>query len=151
VTDDATIVQGSGDTSYGSTSRLGADQSPMTDFLVRFNPQTSACTTVLSAQIQITDGTSTYDDSPTGGNFYVTSANWSESQVTWNNAPAAGSLVGSIGAVALGQTYTLDVTPYVTLNQPVAFRIAKADTEGVKYFSKEGSVQYEPRLFLTCS
>lgn len=39
-------------------------------------------------------------------------AEWSENTLVWNNAPAASTLVGSIGVAGAGQ-YTLDVTQYV--------------------------------------
>ena len=47
-----------------------------------------------------------------------------EGTVTYANAPARGTLLGSLGAVSSGATYTVDVTKGVsTLNGEIGFRV----------------------------
>jgi len=41
-----------------------------------------------------------------------TGDNWDESSITWNNAPAVGSLITSISVGGTGRYYCLDITPY---------------------------------------
>jgi PKD repeat protein len=41
-----------------------------------------------------------------------TGDNWDESSITWNNAPAVGSLITSISVGGTGRYYCWDITPY---------------------------------------
>ena len=64
------------------------------------------------------------DPSPDGGSVYRVADGWSETAITWANAPAvAGSSLASAGATATGSWVEYDVTPAVTGNGPVSFAI----------------------------
>ena len=78
------------------------------------------------------------NSSPVGGEFTLTDPGWSESTVTWNNAPAAGTPVGAIGDTDTGTWVELDVTGFVTPGGDVSFRMSSTATNGVAYESKEG-------------
>lgn len=146
-TDDATIQQGSPNAT-GNTSTLIVDNSPVDDALLKFNVATTSCDTLTSAKLTLTDNA---DGSVKGGDFYTTGTNWSESTVTWNSAPTRGTLLNSLGAVASNATVSLDVTQGVSaLNGPVAFRIGSTSSDGVHYFSKEGSGG-KPTLTVVCT
>jgi len=56
----------------------------------------------------------TYADANPSVQVYVheTDDSWDEASVTWNNAPAVGSLITSIPVGGTGQYYCWDVTPY---------------------------------------
>ncbi len=56
----------------------------------------------------------TYVDANPNIEIYVheTSDSWFESTITWNNAPAVGSLITSISVGGTGQYYCWDITPY---------------------------------------
>ena len=98
-------------------ARVVVDTSPVNDFLLRFAVSgigSPGCTTVTKATLRLTVGTNTDDGSPKGGVFFLAaSSTWSESNVTWNTAPATvGQALASITTtVSLGGTYTVDITP----------------------------------------
>jgi PKD repeat protein len=56
----------------------------------------------------------TYIDANPNVEIYVheTSDSWVESTITWNNAPAVGSLITSISVGGTGRYYCWDITPY---------------------------------------
>jgi fibronectin type 3 domain-containing protein len=145
-TDDATIQQANA-TATGNTSPLIVDNSPVDDALLRFNVSTSGCDTLTSAKLTLTDNS---DGSVQGGDFYTTGANWSEGSVTWNTAPTRGTLLNSLGAVASNATVSVDVTQGATLNGAVAFRVGTTSSDGVHYFSKEGTGG-KPTLTVICT
>ena len=152
VTDDATISQASPATNYGSATRLVADHSPVNDFLTKFTVSGTAGCQITGAQLRLTVGSTSEDNSVHGGDvFGVTSTAWSQGTVTWNTAPApAGSAVASLGAVALNTTYLVNVTPLVTGDGVVTIRVSNTSSDGVRYFSREGSTTQAPQLQVTC-
>jgi PKD repeat protein len=80
------------------------------------------------------------DGSPDGGAVYRVSSDWSESTITWSNAPALPiSSLGSYGEVANGTWVELDVAPAVIGNGVYAFGIASTSTNSVYWSSKEGA------------
>ncbi|MEM7475839.1 MAG: DNRLRE domain-containing protein, partial [Planctomycetota bacterium] len=84
----------------------------------------------------------------------VTSDNWDESSLTWNNRPTYGSALQSWRPVA-AQPVTLDLTEYVLAalaagDQKISFAISGSGASTVKYASSEhGEVAFRPRLDLT--
>ena len=72
-----------------------------------------------------------------------------------SNAPARGVLLASLGPVASGSTYTVDVTKGVTaVNGEVDFRVSTTSGDGAHYYSKEGAAgnsSLTPQLTVTCS
>ena len=119
--------------------------------MLRFAVSAPGCTTLTSASLRLTDDA---DGSVKGGDVYAAgSVVWAESTVTWNNAPARGALVTSLGRVAAGGTYTIDVTRAVTtLSGSVSLRIGSDNADGVHYYSKEGGTATQrPQLTVVCS
>ena len=89
------------------------------------------------------------DSSDSGGAVYKVPSTWSETGLTWNNAPAlAGSPLITQGAVSGGSTVSLDVTNAV-VNQTgdVSFGITSGSADFVQYSSREGA--HPPVLELT--
>jgi hypothetical protein len=84
-TADATTRQASPNSNYGLTVNLTADSAVNADenFLARFNLSGITLSQIARAQLVFfaTDGT---DQSP---QYCVSSANWSETTITWNNQP----------------------------------------------------------------
>jgi fibronectin type 3 domain-containing protein len=147
-TDDATIQQAYPTTTGGTTSPLVVDGSPVKDALLRFNVATTGCDTLTSAKLTLTDNS---DGSANGGDLYTTGTNWSENTVTWSSAPTRGTLLNSLGAVASNATVSVDVTQGLSsLNGAVAFRIGTPNSDGVHYFSKEGTAG-KPALTVVCT
>ena len=66
---------------------------------------------------------------------------------------ADGGVLGSLGAVAVGNWYELDVTPLVTGDGPVSVRITSSDPNGADYSSKEhttGNAPYRAIRYRQC-
>jgi fibronectin type 3 domain-containing protein len=145
---DATIQQASPTTNAGSSSQLIIDNSPVDDVMMKFNVATSGCDSLTSAKLTLTNNG---DGSTKGGDFYTTGSNWTESGVNWGNAPTRGALLNSLGAVSANATATVDVTQGVSsLNGEADFRIGSTSSDGVHYFSKEGTGA-KPTLTVVCA
>ena len=151
-TDDAYVDQVAASTNFGAGSRIVTDNSPVNDGLMKFTVATGGCA-ISSATLSLTVGTSTSDESAKGGDLHTTAGtSWSEGTVTWASAPAANAAtIASLGAVALGATYTLVVTSAVTGDGVASFRLTSTSSDGARYFSKEGSSTQQPRLTVTCA
>jgi hypothetical protein len=151
-TDDATIDQGSSGSNFGSATRVVTDNSPVQNVLLRFDVVTGGCS-IVSASLSLTVGTSGSDGSPSGGSLRrAANASWSESSVTWANAPlAVGDVVASLASVSVGQSYPLDVSAAVTGDGAVSFRLSSSSSDGARYFSKEGGTTQRPTLTVTCA
>lgn len=149
---DATIDLTNSGTNYGSDTKLVVDNSPVDDFLLKFNVNASSCQSITGATLRLTNNA---DGSVKGGDFYTTGSNWSESTVTWTTAPGRGTFLNSLGAVSSGATYTVDVTKGVTTSTgEVDFRVATTSSDGAHYYSKEGAgtnTVIAPQLTLTCA
>ena len=65
---------------------------------------------------------------------------WSESTVTWNNAPATDGSVAPVvvGSVSAGTTIEVDVTPLLNGNV-LSLRVTSPSSNGADYSSKEGA------------
>ena len=132
--EDATIDQATATTNAGSSTTLIADNSPVDDFLLRFNLATSGCTSLTTATLRLTNNA---NGSTHGGDLYTTGTNWTQGTVTWANAPARGTLLNSLGAVAANSVAAVDVTHGITtLNGEVSFRMGSPVNDGVRYWSR---------------
>jgi hypothetical protein len=153
-TNDAYVDAANPAVNFGTSSRLGVDGSPLNNSLLQFSVSgTSACT-IQSAKLRLTVGSSTSDNSAFGGDVYGVSDNtWSESTVTWNNQPVAGTTrVASFPAgVALDTTYTVNVTSLVKGDGPVSLKVSTTSSDAARYWSKEGSTAAQaPQLQVQC-
>ncbi|HEY9476504.1 MAG TPA: DNRLRE domain-containing protein, partial [Mycobacteriales bacterium] len=148
-TGDATIVAASPSANAGTSTSLTADNSPVTDFLLKFQVATTGCDSLSSATLRLTSN----NGSSTGGDFYTTGPNWSESTVTWGNAPTRGTLVNSLGAVTSGAVANLEVTTGVTtLNGEVDFRVGSGNSDAAGYRSRESTTAASrPQLTVVCA
>jgi len=136
-----------------TATRLSVDGSPINDVIVQFDVQgLPAGCTFSTVTLQLTVGTSVNNNSAHGGDFYgTTNAAWSQSNVTWNSSPqSVGSSVATLGAVALGETVTVNVTSLVTASGQVTIRIKNTSGDAAQYYSKEGSATLGPKLTVTC-
>jgi hypothetical protein len=67
--------------------------------------------------------------------------------VNWNNQPpATGAVLGTIGAVASGSWYEVDVTPLVSGDGVVSIEATSTSADGAHYSSKEGTAGRAPQL-----
>jgi methionine-rich copper-binding protein CopC len=71
---------------------------------------------------------------------YGTSTSWTESGITWSNAPTlSGSPLDSAGAVSAGTWAEYDVTAHVTGDGTYAFGLSSASENSAYFSSREGA------------
>ena len=152
-TDDATIDSTNPTLNAGSSLRLSADGSPVLDFLAKFSVSAPSGCTFSKAVLQLTVGTSINNNSVSGGSIYsAANTGWTEGSVTWSTAPGTvGSALGTLGAVSLGETVTVDVTAAVTGNGSYTFRVSNTSGDAAAYLSRQASSTQDPQLQVTCT
>jgi chitodextrinase len=144
-TDDSYAEQGT-TTPFGSASRIVTDNSPVRHMYLRFNVSGTGGRPVLSAKLRL----HCVDPSGKGGDFRSAGTNWSESTMTAAQEPAlASTTVASLGSVAAGNWYEVDVTSLVTGDGAVSFGATSTSSDGAYYDSKEGAAGMAPQLVLT--
>jgi hypothetical protein len=138
-------VQSDGPTSnYGSADHLRAKTDATTyRGYVEFDLAATGGATVERATLRLR----VTDASPSGGSVYAvsnayagTSTPWTESGLTWSNAPPiSGTPVATAGAAAVGAWVEFDVTGAVAGSGFVSFGIQSLSDDSVRYSSKEGA------------
>lgn len=79
----------------------------------------------------------------------VADTTWSESTLTWQNAPPFSSTVtGSSGPFASGAWVSVDVTPLITGNGTFSLALTTTDTTGLQVASKDGNASQRPQLVI---
>ncbi len=142
-TDDAQVKSTSASSNYGAmiTIRVRAGSEVYNSYL-KFNV-TGLSGAVQSAKIRLF----VTDDGPDGGSIFTVSNNtqgtstpWTQSNLTWNNAPTiSGTALSSAGTVSLNTWIELDVTSALTGNGVLSFGLKSNSSNSVLYSSKEGS------------
>jgi PKD repeat protein len=90
------------------------------------------------------------DASPVGGTVYSVANGWTETGITWNNAPALGAAVGTAGATTNGTWKEIDLGSAIGGNGTFSVAIASTSTNSAYYSSRQGSnppqlvIGYEP-------
>jgi hypothetical protein len=86
------------------------------------------------------------DASPDGGSAFAVGSAWTETGITWANAPAiGGTSLSSAGATANGTWVDFDVTPAVTGNGEVSFALTTTSSNSSYYTSRQGTTN-RPQL-----
>jgi chitodextrinase len=146
-TDDASIRSDSPSSNFGSLSSLETDGKPKRDFLVEFNVSGIGTHSVLAAKLRLY---CTNSSNRGGAVSLVSGAAWSEGTVTWNSAPAAGvTPLATLGSVASGTPYEIDLTSVVKADGVISFRVNSSSSNNAVYASKEGIAGQRPQLVLT--
>jgi PKD repeat protein len=80
------------------------------------------------------------DSGASGGTWYRVGDAWTETGITWDNAPPlVGTPITTVGAVTAGQWIDIDVTPLVTGDGVYSFAASTTATGTVKFSGREGS------------
>jgi calcineurin-like phosphoesterase family protein len=147
--DDAYVQSDLPTTNFGSDSRIVVDNSPVKNMLLKFTVSGIGTGNIVSARLRLY----CVDPSPFGGNFRrVADTTWSQENVNWNTAPAAdASSLATLGAVAAGNWYEVDVTSLVTGDGTFSLRTISTSSDGAYYSSKEGTAGFAPQLVITLS
>ena len=134
---DAYVQSSAPTTNYGSDTALFTDNSPVRQFLLKFNVSGVSGRPITSAKLRLFN----VDASGKGGDFYRVNDNtWQESTVNWNNAPVATTtLLASLGSVQVNNWYEIDLTSVITADGTYSLRVSSISSDGADYSSKEGS------------
>jgi hypothetical protein len=135
-TADAHVQSGSPGSNYGGAAELRVrSESPTYHPYLKF-AVSGVATSVVRATLRLF----VTDDGPNGGSVHSVSSTWSETGLTWSNAPAiGGTALDAAGAVTSGQWIELDVTPAVTGNGTWSVALQSTSTNSVRYGSRESA------------
>lgn len=145
---DAAVKRDTPTTNYGKVTGLKADNSPVEMVFFKFTVTGTAGSTVTGAKLRLF----ATDPSNLGGQVRrVLNNAWSESTVTFNNAPVAETtVVASQGAVADNTFVEFDLFGVIKGDGTYSFRISNTSSDGVIYSSREASTATQrPKLILT--
>ena len=138
---DSYVVSTSPTRNYGSRSTLKTDGSPVQNAYIKFNVQGVGVAPSAALRLYVES------DNPLGLNIHtVSNTTWTESQITWNNAPALGPVVASTGPTQAGNWYMVDVSSVISGDGLVTFAITNPNATGTSVTSKEGS--HPPELYI---
>lgn len=133
-------------TNFGTRANLAADGSPKQSSLIRFKVSGTNGRTVTSASLLL----NVTDSSYAGGKFYSVSNDWTETGVTWKNAPAVASgavAYADLGVVHKGTVIVANLTNLIKGDGTYTVRIDTDNKDVVKYSSRESSVS--PQLWVS--
>jgi len=144
---DATIREDRPDSNYGSSTTLQTDNSPVKNFLLKFNVTDVGDRQIVKATLRLYN----VDASDKGGDLHaVADTSWSEELVNWNNAPGADpAIIASLGTVAVNNWYEVDVTALIQADGAHSLRVTSTDSDGADFDSREGA--NPPQLILEVS
>ena len=146
---DASIRQSTPTTNYGTDPELFVDNEPVWRFLMRFDVRVPAGQAITSAVLSITNT----DSSTSAGTVRSLTGNWTETGVTWNNAPTFGSTVlASLGSVSSGTRYHVNLTSAAVAASATGFLnigVVGTSTNGADFASMQAaSAAQRPTLTL---
>jgi hypothetical protein len=141
---DAYVTKQSPSKNYGTNPALRADASPLTRSYLRFVVTGLDGRLVQSAVIRLYAGSS----NSTG--FSVSALNnnsWSESTLTYNNAPVPGSILNKSQAFSAGSWVSVDISSYVKADATYSIVVSTSSPTSIKLSSRETG-NYAPQLVL---
>ena len=143
-TADAYVKASSPTKNYGTATTLQV-RAPTPEYRVylRFNV-TGLTGSVTAAKVRLF----VTDPSPFGGQVKSAAAGWTETGITWTNAPAPGGILGTAAAVTTSTWAEIALTPAAfSGNGQVNLAITSTNTNSVIYSSRQGA--NPPQLVLT--
>jgi hypothetical protein len=143
---DAYTLRDSPKSNFGSAATLLVDASPEARSYLKFNVAGIGTKSVVSAKLRLYAA----DPSAVGGILHrVTSTSWKENSIKWNGQPAyTATVVGSLGAVAAGSWYEIDVKSVIGADGVYSFALRSTSTDGAAYSSREGAAANRPQLVI---
>jgi calcineurin-like phosphoesterase family protein len=140
---DSYVESSNPSSNYGSATQIRADGSPDVHSYLRFNVQglsgaVTSATLRVYANSSVTAG---YDARSVSDNT------WTESGVTYNNAPPVGSVLGSSGNVNSNTWTSVNVTSYITGNGTYNLGLTTSGTTALSLASRESGAN-APQLVI---
>jgi chitodextrinase len=142
---DARVEEATPGAGFGTANlRVDAGSSPDVESYLRF-PVSGLTGPVHSAKLRVY----AFNNTANGPAVYATSSSWMETGLTWSNRPPPTSAArDDKGAIAANTWVEYDVTPFVTTNGMVSFRLAGTSSDGVDFYSREAT-SLQPELVVT--
>jgi hypothetical protein len=130
---DAYVDAGAPSTNHGSKTQLRVDGSPVVRSYLRFDVQ-GAAGAVIRATLRIFANSA----STVGYEIRSVSNNtWGELTITYNNAPAVGSLLGTASNFSSATWTMVDITPYITGNGTYTLALSTSGSTAISFASRE--------------
>ena len=142
---DAAALSNRADNNYGGPLTLATDGSPIINSYLRFDVQ-GLTGSITSATLRVWAGTTNSIGIDGAG---VSDNSWGETTITFNNAPAAGAVLGSSGATTAEAWAEIDVISFVTGDGLVSFMISTSDAGRISFDSREAT--NDPELVIVTS
>jgi predicted outer membrane repeat protein len=140
---DGYVNAGNPTTNYGSSTTLRADADPDVRSYLRFNVQ-GLNGTVTKATLRVFANSS----SSQGCSAHSVSDNtWTESTLSYNNAPPLGGTLGSSGLFGANAWISIDVTSYITGNGTYNLALTTPGSTAVSLASRESGAN-APQLII---
>ena len=132
---DSYVVSTDPSANFGNSVQLRVDGSPTARSYLRFNVQ-GLVDPVANARLNVYANSGSSSGYQVGG---VSDNNWTETGLTYNNAPAVGAAVGSSGAIASNTWTRADVTALVGSNGTVNLAMGGTNDTAISFSSGEGA------------
>jgi phosphatidylinositol-3-phosphatase len=148
--EDSYIDSSNPGTNFGTAVWLTADNNPKKYGYYKFNVTIPAGETITNVNFQCWAGS----NNSKGLGLWTTSSTWSESTVTWNNAPMANFGLppsGTTGAVTANTYNIANVTSAITGSGTFTLVGSTASNTGWSCASKENSNGHPTQLVITTS
>ncbi len=143
---DAYVAGDATTTNFGTSTTLRADASPENRSYLRFNVQ-DLSGTVTQATLRLYTSSSSSTGYQVRG---VTGQTWEEGAITFANAPAVGSLLGSSGNISSGNWTSVDVTALITGNGIYDLALTTTTSTTLNFRSRDAASN-QPQLVIATS
>lgn len=152
---DSYIRDSNPNTNYGTELSILVKKGSSTNHrksYVKFDLSTSGLNVISAAIVRLYASTSI----AIGVNVYEVNDTWSETEITWNNAPAEGTLITQTSLPAAPGYYDWDITSYVQSQLggdkiiSLVFFPATVTTPTINFNSRENTINL-PELVITVS
>ncbi len=149
-TADSYVANTKAGTNYGTSAVLGVDNSPVEVTYLKFDLSPYAGRTLESATLYL----SVAANASTGKQNVrpVADDSWTESGITYNNRPAPGTVIGTLGPTTINTGYSIPLTVSGLtgeLGQQLSLAVNSGSTDAVDLNSKEAGSTLAPKLVLT--
>jgi hypothetical protein len=142
---DAYVIQTSPDTNYGTSASIRVDNSPYIHSYLRFTVSGLNGAAIQSAKLRVYANSA----NSTGYSVQAESNNtWTESAITYNNAPAAGALINKSAGFKSAAWAVVDVSSYVKAEGTYNFVLTTTSSTNTNLASRESSAN-APQLVIT--
>jgi hypothetical protein len=126
--------------------RVDAGSSPDIETYLRFSVS-GVSGAVQNAKLRVY----AFSGTANGPAVYATTSGWTETGLTWSAKPAPTSAArDDKGAIGVNTWVEYDVTPFVTGNGTVSFRLAGTSSDGVDFHAREAAAN-RPELVVTAA